>query len=117
VPAAYPYSVVPGGTGSTAALGAVSLLATFSTSAELLIVARTLLGIARATMAPSTLSLTFQVFTDEQQRATARPRGLEAGRLVGAVAVGHSAADDRPSGSARTRARRPLDEVVHRGRW
>ena len=38
-------------------------------------------------------------------------------RLVGAVALGHPAADDRPSGSARTRGRRPLDEVVHRGRW
>jgi nitroreductase len=37
--------------------------------------------------------------------------------LVGAVALGHPAADDRPSGSARTRGRRPLDEVVHRGRW
>jgi nitroreductase len=38
-------------------------------------------------------------------------------RLVGAVALGRPAADDRPSGSARTRGRRPLDEVVHRGRW
>jgi nitroreductase len=38
-------------------------------------------------------------------------------RLIGAVALGHPAADDRPSGSARTRPRRPLDEIVHRGRW
>jgi hypothetical protein len=38
-------------------------------------------------------------------------------RLIGAVALGHPAADDRPSGSARTRPRRPLDQVVHRGRW
>jgi nitroreductase len=38
-------------------------------------------------------------------------------RLVGAVALGYPAADDRPSGSARTRPRRPLDQVVHRGRW
>jgi nitroreductase len=42
------------------------------------------------------------------------PRGR---RLVGAVALGWPAADDRPAGSARTRPRRPLDEVVHRGRW
>ncbi|MFN2606468.1 MAG: nitroreductase family protein [Acidimicrobiales bacterium] len=34
---------------------------------------------------------------------------------VGAVAVGHPATD-RPSGSL-SRGRRPLDEVVHRGRW
>jgi nitroreductase len=38
-------------------------------------------------------------------------------RLVGAVALGHPAADDRPSGSASTRPRRALDQVVHRGRW
>ena len=41
----------------------------------------------------------------------------EGRRLVGAVALGYPAADDRPSGSARTRPRRPLDQVVHRGRW
>ena len=38
-------------------------------------------------------------------------------RLVGAVALGHPADDDRPSGSARTRRRRALDQVVHRGHW
>jgi nitroreductase len=38
-------------------------------------------------------------------------------RLVGAVALGRPAAGDRPSGSAVTRPRRPLEEVVHRGRW
>jgi nitroreductase len=50
--------------------------------------------------------------------ALLRDLGVPPGRrLVGAVALGHPAADDRPSGSARTRPRRPLDEVVHRGRW
>ena len=38
-------------------------------------------------------------------------------RLVGAVALGYPAADDRPTGSARTRPRRLVDQVVHRGRW
>jgi nitroreductase len=38
-------------------------------------------------------------------------------RLIGAVALGYPAADDRPTGSSRTRPRRPLDQVVHRGRW
>ncbi|MDP9387007.1 MAG: nitroreductase family protein [Actinomycetota bacterium] len=37
-------------------------------------------------------------------------------RPIGAVAIGHPAADDRPSASV-ARGRRPLDEVVHRGRW
>jgi nitroreductase len=41
----------------------------------------------------------------------------EGRRLVGAVALGYPAADDRPGGSARTRPRRPLDQVVHPGRW
>ena len=41
----------------------------------------------------------------------------EGRRLAGAVALGRPAADDRPTGSARTRPRRPLDQVVHRGRW
>jgi nitroreductase len=44
--------------------------------------------------------------------------GVPAGyRLVGVVGLGYQAADDRPSGSPRRRRRRPLDEVVHRGRW
>ncbi|HEV2920882.1 MAG TPA: nitroreductase family protein [Actinomycetota bacterium] len=50
--------------------------------------------------------------------ALLRDLGVPEGRrLVGAVALGHPAADDRPGGSARTRPRRPLDQVVHRGRW
>jgi nitroreductase len=36
-------------------------------------------------------------------------------RLVGVVALGHEA--ERTSGSAATRRRRPLDEVLHRGRF
>ena len=50
--------------------------------------------------------------------ALLRDLGVPEGRrLVGAVALGYPAADDRPGGSARTRPRRPLDQVVHRGRW
>jgi nitroreductase len=37
-------------------------------------------------------------------------------RPVGTIALGYAAADDRPSRSAQ-RPRRPLDEIVHRGRW
>src|SRR4029453_13384766 len=47
-----------------AGFGATSLLAAFSTSAEMLIVARALLGVAGATLAPSTLSLIRSMFLD-----------------------------------------------------
>jgi DHA2 family multidrug resistance protein-like MFS transporter len=54
-----------------AAFGAVSVLAAFSTTPEMLIVSRALLGIAGATLAPSTLSLIFSMFHDHRQRTTA----------------------------------------------
>jgi nitroreductase len=38
-------------------------------------------------------------------------------RPIGAVALGHRAGDDRPSGSATTRPRRHRAAVVHLGRW
>jgi nitroreductase len=44
--------------------------------------------------------------------------GVPAGMLsVGAVAIGHRAPTDRPSGSATTRPRRAAIEVVHHNRW
>jgi len=54
-----------------AAFGAVSILAALSTSAEMLILSRALLGIAGATLAPSTLSLIFHMFQDPRERTTA----------------------------------------------
>jgi MFS transporter, DHA2 family, multidrug resistance protein len=54
-----------------AAFGVTSLLAAFSTSAEMLIVSRALLGISGATLAPSTLSLIFHMFTDPKERSIA----------------------------------------------
>jgi MFS transporter, DHA2 family, multidrug resistance protein len=53
------------------AFGAASVLAAFSTTAEMLIAARALLGIAGATLAPSTLSLIRNMFLDPQQRTVA----------------------------------------------
>jgi DHA2 family multidrug resistance protein-like MFS transporter len=53
------------------AFGVVSVLAALSTSPEMLIAARALLGIAGATLAPSTLSLIFAMFADPRQRTTA----------------------------------------------
>ena len=53
------------------AFGVASVLAAFSTSPEMLIATRALLGIAGATLAPSTLSLIRNMFLDPQQRTTA----------------------------------------------
>jgi MFS transporter, DHA2 family, multidrug resistance protein len=53
------------------AFGALSVVAALSNSPETLIASRALLGIAGATLAPSTLSLIFSMFTDPAQRSTA----------------------------------------------
>src|SRR5829696_8936695 len=54
-----------------AAFGAASVVAAFSSSPEMLIAARALLGVAGATLAPSTLSLIRNMFEDDQQRTVA----------------------------------------------
>src|SRR5262245_50550632 len=54
-----------------AAFGVASILAAFSTSVAMLIVARALLGIAASTLAPSTLSLIRNMFLDPGQRTFA----------------------------------------------
>ena len=71
--------------------GAGSLLAAFSTSAEMLIVSRALLGVAGATLAPSTLSLIFNMFHDPQQRTFAIGvwiASYSAGAVIGPVVGG-----------------------------
>ncbi len=54
-----------------AAFGIASVLAAFSTTANMLIAARAVLGIAGATLAPSTLSLIRNMFLDPEQRTAA----------------------------------------------
>ncbi|MQA07768.1 MAG: MFS transporter [Pseudonocardiaceae bacterium] len=54
-----------------ATFGVVSVLAAYSVSAEMLIVTRALLGIAGATLMPSTLALISNMFRDPKQRAVA----------------------------------------------
>jgi len=54
-----------------AAFGGASVLAAFSTRPLMLIAARALLGVAAATLAPSTLSLIRNMFLDPKQRTTA----------------------------------------------
>jgi MFS transporter, DHA2 family, multidrug resistance protein len=53
------------------AFGVASVVAAFSTSAEMLIATRALLGLAGATLAPSTLSLIRNMFHDPDQRRVA----------------------------------------------
>ncbi|KGD66575.1 proton antiporter efflux pump [Alcanivorax nanhaiticus] len=53
------------------AFGAASALAAFATSAEMLIASRAVLGIAGATLMPSTLSLLRNMFQMEQERTLA----------------------------------------------
>lgn len=48
-----------------------SVLAAFSTSPQMLIIARALLGVSGATLAPSTLSLIRNMFHDDKQRSIA----------------------------------------------
>ncbi len=54
-----------------AAFGAASVLAAFSSSPAMLIAARALLGVAGATLAPSTLSLIRNMFHDAHERTVA----------------------------------------------
>src|SRR5688500_12620745 len=74
-----------------AAFGAASVLAAFSTSAGMLIAARALLGVAGATLAPSTLALIFNMFGDPQQRKVAIGvwiASYSAGAAIGPLAGG-----------------------------
>jgi DHA2 family multidrug resistance protein-like MFS transporter len=75
-----------------AAFAAASVLAAFAPNALWLTVARALLGVAGATLMPSTLSLISNMFTDARQRAlaigvwaTMFAMGMAAGPIVGGV--------------------------------
>jgi DHA2 family multidrug resistance protein-like MFS transporter len=73
------------------AFGAASVLAAFSTSAGMLIAARALLGVAGATLAPSTLSLLRNMFADPRQRTAAIGvwiASFSAGGAIGPLAGG-----------------------------
>src|SRR4051794_31686265 len=68
-----------------------SVLAAFSTTPEMLIASRALMGIAGATLGPSTLSLIFSMFLEPRQRAVAIGvwmSAFSAGSAVGPVLGG-----------------------------
>jgi DHA2 family multidrug resistance protein-like MFS transporter len=78
------------------AFGAASVVAAFASSPEMLIASRALLGIAGATLAPSTLSLIRSMFHDAGQRTvaigiwvTSFSVGAAIGPLVGGVLLEH----------------------------
>lgn len=78
------------------AFGLASAAAAFAQTPELLIAARALLGIAGATLMPSTLSLVRTIFRDARQRTTAiavwsagATGGAAAGPLVGGALLEH----------------------------
>src|SRR5262249_17783667 len=79
-----------------AAFGATSVMAAFSRSAGTLIAARALLGLAGATLAPSTLSLIRNMFHDPRERTvaisvwiTSYSVGGAIGPLLGGVMLEH----------------------------
>jgi len=79
-----------------AAFGFASILAAFSTSAAMLIATRALLGVAGATLAPSTLSLIHNMFRHPQERTFAIgiwiasfSAGGAIGPLVGGLLLEH----------------------------
>lgn len=79
-----------------AAFAAASLLAALSTSVTMLIIARALLGVAGATLAPSTLSLIRALFEDARERTIAVgvwiasfSFGGAVGPLVGGLVLAH----------------------------
>jgi MFS transporter, DHA2 family, multidrug resistance protein len=80
----------------TAAFGLASLAAAFSVTANMLIAARFLLGVAGATIMPSTLSIIRAMFTDPHERtraiavwSAASAGGLALGPLVGGALLEH----------------------------
>lgn len=78
------------------AFGAASAMAAYAPSPEVLILARALLGVAGATLMPSTLSLLRNIFLDTRQRtlaiaiwATMFSVGSALGPVVGGWLLGH----------------------------
>src|SRR5690606_4508993 len=79
-----------------AAFGIAAVMAAYSTSAAMLIAARAVLGVAGATLMPSTLALISNMFQHPHQRAlaigvwaTMFALGMAAGPVVGGILLEH----------------------------
>ncbi|ALM52976.1 MFS transporter [Halomonas huangheensis] len=79
-----------------AAFGVASVVAAYATSAEMLIAARAALGVAGATLMPSTLALISNLFPNSRQRslaigiwATMFALGMAAGPVIGGWVLSH----------------------------
>lgn len=79
-----------------AAFGAVSVLNAYATSPEMMILARALLGVAGATLMPSTLALIRNIFHDPKERSLAigiwgatASAGAAVGPVVGGALLQH----------------------------
>lgn len=79
-----------------AVFGLASILTAFASTAEMLIIARALLGLAAATLAPSTLSLIRNMFLNPKQRTfvvsvwvASFSTGAAIGPLIGGVLLTH----------------------------
>src|SRR5688500_2500238 len=68
-----------------AAFSVTSVIAAFSTGPEMLIASRALMGVAGAILAPSTLSLIFNMFPDPRQRSIAIGMWMSAFSAGGAI--------------------------------
>ncbi|MDI3420275.1 MFS transporter [Streptomyces luteolus] len=78
------------------AFGAVSVLNAYATTPEMMILARALLGVAGATLMPSTLALIRNIFHDPKERSVAvgiwgaaASAGAAVGPLVGGTLLNH----------------------------
>ncbi|MFD3561504.1 MULTISPECIES: MFS transporter [unclassified Streptomyces] len=78
------------------AFGAVSVLNAYATTPEMMILARALLGVAGATLMPSTLALIRNIFTDPRERSlavgiwgAAASAGAAVGPVVGGFLLEH----------------------------
>jgi DHA2 family multidrug resistance protein-like MFS transporter len=79
-----------------AIFGAVSIVAAYSNSATMLLIARAALGIAGATLMPSTLALITNMFRNSAERAKAvgiwammLMLGIASGPIIGGLLLGH----------------------------
>lgn len=84
------------------AFGAVSVLNAYATSPEMMILARALLGVAGATLMPSTLALIRNIFTDPRERSSPSVSGVRRPRRARPWVPSSAVSCSNTSGGARS---------------